>query len=177
MRPSIPSNFLSTLSNLSRSLNARKPSSAARLDAQSQFKTFSPRTPSLRHVRLPYAPFLHKGKPMRHLTVALRSTGGRNNFGRVTSRHRGGGHKRRLRVITYGKVSGTVERLEYDPNRSAHIALVKRCVHCLLAGLHLHPMANTCTHTLCNPDSTEATEVRKKTGPTLLRLSPCPPAP
>ena len=64
----------------------------------------------------------------RRLTEGLHSKGGRNNLGRMTVRHRGGGHKRRYRVIDFKRrkfdVAGTVERLEYDPNRSAFIALV-----------------------------------------------------
>lgn len=107
-------------------LKQKAPASLARLDAQQQFKTYPPVTPGLRHVRLPYTPGLHKGKPMRHLTSAKRGTGGRNNMGRVTARGRGGGHKRRLRMISYGKSEGVVERLEYDPNRSAHIALIRK---------------------------------------------------
>lgn len=72
------------------------------------------------------------GKPMKHLTVALRKTGGRNHTGRITCRHRGGGHRRRYRIIDFhrnadpeGTTGGVVERLEYDPNRTARIALVK----------------------------------------------------
>jgi len=72
---------------------------------------------------------LHKGAPYSPLVEKKTKTGGRNNQGRITTRHRGGGHKQRYRVIDFkrGKegVPAVVERLEYDPNRSAHIALIK----------------------------------------------------
>ena len=74
-------------------------------------------------------PGLHKGKPVAGLTEKKSKTGGRNNNGRITTRHRGGGHKQHYRVIDFKRdkigVPGVVERLEYDPNRSAHLALVK----------------------------------------------------
>lgn len=73
-------------------------------------------------------PGLHKGKPHGPLLAKKSKSGGRNNQGRTTVRHRGGGHKQRYRVIDFRRdkdgVPGTVERLEYDPNRSAHLALV-----------------------------------------------------
>ncbi len=73
-------------------------------------------------------PDLHKGRPERGLTRGLTKSGGRNNHGRVTSRHRGGGHKQLYRVVDFRRdnfgVPGRVERIEYDPNRSAFIALV-----------------------------------------------------
>lgn len=73
-------------------------------------------------------PDLHKGAPERSLTRGLTKSGGRNNNGRVTSFHRGGGHKRQYREIDFRRdnfgVEGKVSRLEYDPNRTAHIALV-----------------------------------------------------
>jgi large subunit ribosomal protein L2 len=72
---------------------------------------------------------LWKGKPYESLTEAKKSSGGRNNNGRITTRHQGGGHKQRYRVIDFKRdkdgIRGTVERIEYDPNRSAHIALIK----------------------------------------------------
>jgi large subunit ribosomal protein L2 len=71
---------------------------------------------------------LSKDKPHRSLTVEKKSTGGRNNNGRITVRYRGGGHKKRYRLIDFKRdkrdVIGRIERLEYDPNRSAYIALV-----------------------------------------------------
>ena len=71
---------------------------------------------------------LHKGPPHEALVVPLSKTGGRNNQGRVTTRHRGGGHRRHYRIVDFRRdkdgVAGRVERLEYDPNRSAHLALV-----------------------------------------------------
>jgi large subunit ribosomal protein L2 len=74
-------------------------------------------------------PELHKGKPHAALLDKKTSKGGRNNNGRITVRHQGGGHKQRYRVIDFKRdkdgISGEVERLEYDPNRSAHIALIK----------------------------------------------------
>ena len=72
---------------------------------------------------------LYKGKPYEALVDKKSSKGGRNNNGRITVRHRGGGHKQRYRMIDFKRdkdgIPGVVERLEYDPNRSAHIALVK----------------------------------------------------
>ena len=71
---------------------------------------------------------LHKGNPCAGLLAKKSKTGGRNHAGRITVRHRGGGHKRRYRIIDFKRnkdgVSGQIERLEYDPNRTAHIALV-----------------------------------------------------
>ena len=71
---------------------------------------------------------LHKGKPFSKLIDKKSKTGGRNNQGRITTRHIGGGHKQRYRIIDFRRnktdVSGIVERLEYDPNRTANIALV-----------------------------------------------------
>ncbi|MEL7022996.1 MAG: 50S ribosomal protein L2 [Pseudomonadota bacterium] len=72
---------------------------------------------------------LHKGKPYSKLVAKKTKSGGRNNNGRITVRHHGGGHKQRYRIIDFKRdkfgVPGTVERIEYDPNRSAHIALIK----------------------------------------------------
>lgn len=72
---------------------------------------------------------LHKGEPYKSLVEKKSKSGGRNNVGRITTRHRGGGHKQRYRSIDFKRnkdeVSAVVERLEYDPNRTAHIALIK----------------------------------------------------
>jgi len=72
---------------------------------------------------------LHKGKPYAPLLEPKKKSGGRNNNGRITTRHVGGGHKQHYRVIDFKRnkdgIQGVVERLEYDPNRSAHIALIK----------------------------------------------------
>ena len=71
---------------------------------------------------------LHKGKPHDALLDKKSKKGGRNNNGRITVRHQGGGHKQRYRIVDFKRdkdgIPGVVERLEYDPNRSAHIALV-----------------------------------------------------
>ena len=92
-------------------------------------KTYKPTTPSLRQLVIVDRSGLWKGKPVKALTVGKSRTGGRNNHGRITSDHMGGGHKRRLRIIDFKRnkvgVTATVERLEYDPNRSAFIALIK----------------------------------------------------
>ncbi|MFC1536340.1 50S ribosomal protein L2 [Pseudomonadota bacterium] len=73
-------------------------------------------------------PELHKGAPEKSLTEGLKKSGGRNNNGRITSAHRGGGHKRLYRMVDFKRdnlgVEGKVARVEYDPNRTAHIALV-----------------------------------------------------
>jgi len=71
---------------------------------------------------------LYKGRPERTLTQGISQKAGRNNYGRITTRHQGGGHKRLYRTIDFKRnnigVAGRVERIEYDPNRTAHIALV-----------------------------------------------------
>ena len=92
-------------------------------------RTFKPTTPGQRQLVLVDRSELHKGGPVKTLTEGLRSKGGRNNYGRITVRWRGGGHKRTYRVIDFRRrkfdVSATVERLEYDPNRTAFIALIR----------------------------------------------------
>lgn len=74
-------------------------------------------------------PSLHKGKPHSALLAKKSKNGGRNNNGRITVRHQGGGHKQHYRLVDFKRtktgVPATVERLEYDPNRTAHIALLK----------------------------------------------------
>ncbi len=76
-----------------------------------------------------FSPELHKDGPYRPLLAPKSKTGGRNNAGRITTRHRGGGHKQHYRLIDFKRnkdgVPAVVERLEYDPNRTAHIALLK----------------------------------------------------
>jgi large subunit ribosomal protein L2 len=92
-------------------------------------KTFKPVTPSLRGTVLVDRSDLWKGKPVKGLTVGKSSSGGRNNHGRTTVRFRGGGHKQSYRIVDFKRrkfdVAATVERLEYDPNRTAWIALLK----------------------------------------------------
>ncbi|KAJ2720815.1 mitochondrial 54S ribosomal protein rml2 [Coemansia sp. Benny D115] len=93
-----------------------------------QFKTWKPLAPTLRQRRMVSRKDLHKGKPMRELTVAKRRTGGRNNTGRITCRHRGGGAKRRIRLVDFKRSEPgpqQVIRLEYDPGRTAFIALLR----------------------------------------------------
>ena len=92
-------------------------------------KTYKPTSPGRRHGSvLDYAAELTKTKPEKSLLRPLKKTGGRNNRGRITSRRRGGGHKRRYRVIDFKRdkdgVPAVVKTLEYDPNRSANIALL-----------------------------------------------------
>ncbi len=92
-------------------------------------KTFNPITPSLRGTVLVSRAGLWKGKPVKALTVGKTATGARNNHGRITSRFRGGGHKRAYRLIDFKRrrfdIEAVVERLEYDPNRTAFIALIR----------------------------------------------------
>jgi large subunit ribosomal protein L2 len=92
-------------------------------------KQFKPVTPSLRGTVLIERSELHKGKPVKGLTVGKSHSGGRNNHGRTTSFFRGGGHKQSYRIVDFKRrkfdVAAVVERLEYDPNRSAFIALIK----------------------------------------------------
>jgi large subunit ribosomal protein L2 len=88
-----------------------------------------PTSPGRRHVVQVTSGDLHKGAPYEPLVAKKSKSGGRNNAGRITTRHRGGGHKQRYRVIDFKRnkdgVTAVVERLEYDPNRTAHIALLK----------------------------------------------------
>ncbi len=92
-------------------------------------KTYNPITPGLRQLSLVDRSRLWKGKPEKALTVGLNKKGGRNNLGRMTARRRGGGHKRAYRIVDFKRqkfdVPAKVERLEYDPNRSAFIALIR----------------------------------------------------
>tara|TARA_B100002052_G_scaffold256338_1_gene247036 strand:- start:348 stop:1178 length:831 start_codon:yes stop_codon:yes gene_type:complete len=92
-------------------------------------KTFKPYTKSNRGTVIVDKSNLWKGAPYKPLTKGQKSTGGRNNYGRITSRHRGGGSKHKFRIIDFYRkkknVSADIERIEYDPNRTSHIALVK----------------------------------------------------
>jgi len=93
-------------------------------------KTFNPTSPGRRSLIIVDRQGLHKGAPVKTLTQGLSKKGGRNNVGRITARRRGGGHKRTYRMVDFkrrGKmdVPAIVERLEYDPNRTAFIALIK----------------------------------------------------
>jgi large subunit ribosomal protein L2 len=92
-------------------------------------KTFKPVTPGIRQLVIVDRSELYKGKPVKTLTEGLSQSGGRNNLGRITARFKGGGHKRSYRIIDFKRrkhgVPAKVERLEYDPNRSAFIALIR----------------------------------------------------
>jgi large subunit ribosomal protein L2 len=93
-------------------------------------KSFKPITPSLRQLVIVDRSELFKGKPVKLLTEGKSSSGGRNNNGRITVRFRGGGHKQTYRIIDFKRRGhdnevATVERIEYDPNRTAFIALIK----------------------------------------------------
>jgi large subunit ribosomal protein L2 len=92
-------------------------------------KTFKPITPSLRQLVIVDRSGLYKGKPLKSLTEGKSSTGGRNNNGRITVRFRGGGHKQTYRIIDFKRrkldVTAKVERIEYDPNRTSFIALIR----------------------------------------------------
>ena len=92
-------------------------------------KSYKPTTPSQRQLVIVDRSGLYRGKPVKGLTEGLKSSGGRNNTGRITSRFQGGGHKRTYRMVDFKRrkfdVQGTVERIEYDPNRTAFIALIK----------------------------------------------------
>ena len=91
-------------------------------------KKYKPTSPGLRQLVIVDRSELYKGAPEKTLTVGLTKSGGRDNFGHVTSRRIGGGHKRKLRIIDFKRnkfdCEATVERIEYDPNRSAFIALI-----------------------------------------------------
>jgi large subunit ribosomal protein L2 len=92
-------------------------------------KKFNPTTPSQRELVLVDRSALHKGDPVKALTQGLSKKGGRNNHGRITARRRGGGHKRLYRMVDFKRrkfdVAAKVVRLEYDPNRTAFIALIE----------------------------------------------------
>ena len=92
-------------------------------------KQFNPVTASLRGTVLIDRSELYKGKPVKSLTEGKSEKGGRNNAGRITVRFRGGGHKQTYRIVDFKRrkldVQGTVERIEYDPNRTSFIALIK----------------------------------------------------
>jgi large subunit ribosomal protein L2 len=91
-------------------------------------KTYNPTSPGRRQLITTDRSELWNGAPVKALTVGLSSKGGRNNAGRITAFHRGGGHKRSYRMVDFKRTKfdaiGTVERLEYDPNRTAWIALI-----------------------------------------------------
>jgi large subunit ribosomal protein L2 len=91
-------------------------------------KSYNPTTPSQRQLVIVDRSGLHRGKPVKSLTQGLHSKGGRNNAGRVTAQSIGGGHKRTYRMVDFKRrkfdVEATVERMEYDPNRTAFIALI-----------------------------------------------------
>jgi large subunit ribosomal protein L2 len=92
-------------------------------------KYFKPVTPSQRQLVLVDRSGLWKGKPVKSLTRGIKNSGGRNNLGRTTSWHKGGGHKKSYRLIDFKRtkvdMEAVVERIEYDPNRTAYIALIK----------------------------------------------------
>ncbi|MCB9965781.1 MAG: 50S ribosomal protein L2 [Rhodospirillales bacterium] len=92
-------------------------------------KTYNPTSPGRRQLITVDRSDLHKGAPEKALTEGKRKTGGRNNTGRITAWHRGGGHKQRYRLIDWKRtkmdVDATVLRIEYDPNRTAYIALIE----------------------------------------------------
>ncbi|KAH7911635.1 translation protein SH3-like domain-containing protein [Hygrophoropsis aurantiaca] len=102
---------------------------ATSLDASTTlFKKYKPVSPGIRHLRRPINAHIYEGRPLRLLTAPLRKKGGRNSHGRITVRFRGGGHKQRIRVVDFKRTEPgvcDVVRIEYDPGRSAHIALVK----------------------------------------------------
>ena len=88
-----------------------------------------PTSPGRRFVEKVVHDHLHKGAPYAPLVEAKKRTGGRNNNGHITTRHVGGGHKQNYRIVDFKRnkdgIPATVERIEYDPNRTAHIALLK----------------------------------------------------
>ena len=92
-------------------------------------KSYNPTTPSQRQLVLVDRSGLYRGEPVKKLTEGKHSSGGRNNNGRITVRFRGGGHKRAYRTIDFKRrrfdAPAKVERIEYDPNRTAFIALIK----------------------------------------------------
>ena len=109
----------------------RPPTTSRRQATVFALKTYKPKTPGTRHLRRPINDHLWPGGPYRPLTFPKvgGGKGGRNNRGRVTVRHRGGGVRRRIRTVDYARTAPgphRVLRIEYDPNRSAHLALLER---------------------------------------------------
>lgn len=97
---------------------------------EASLRRYTPRTPGIRHLIRPLNDHLWKGSPVKALTFPKKgqAKGGRNKTGQITVRHRGGGHKRRIRTVDFARSAPgkqLVERIEHDPNRSAHIALVR----------------------------------------------------
>ena len=92
-------------------------------------KTYKPYTPSRRYITVVDYSVITKKEPEKSLVVAKKRSGGRNNLGRITVRHRGGGHKKLIRIVDFRRekhgIPATVESIEYDPNRTAFIALLK----------------------------------------------------
>ena len=92
-------------------------------------KSFKPVTPGLRQLVIVDRSGLYKGKPLKQLTEGKNSSGGRNNNGRITVRFRGGGHKQSYRIVDFKRrkldIPAKVERIEYDPNRTSFIALIR----------------------------------------------------
>lgn len=122
-----PSNTLSS-SEIDPSASFAPP--PARDTAGVLLRTYTPRTPGVRHLRRPVNDHLYKGRPIHRLTFPKKghAKGGRNNSGQVTVRHHGGGAKRRIRTVDFMRMDAgphLVERIEYDPGRSAHIALLR----------------------------------------------------
>lgn len=100
-------------------------------DEEIAMKTYKPRTPGLRHLIRPINDHLYLGRAHLPLTYSRKGQhiGGRNHTGKISVRHRGAGHKRRIRVVDFDRMEGgkhRVERIEYDPGRSAHVALLSR---------------------------------------------------
>lgn len=119
--------FLTGFNTQGNAMNSIKSSATP----SSQFKTKKPTTPGKRWLKRVPRDHLYKGKAVRNLTIAKRSSGGRNNSGRITVHHRGGGHKRRIRLIDWHRAETgiqTVKRLEHDPGRTAWIALLEHDV-------------------------------------------------
>ncbi|CAG8485096.1 11286_t:CDS:2 [Ambispora gerdemannii] len=114
--------------NPDRHLNFSKIIREYATSAPGQFKTYKPVSPGRRWLRRPINDHLFEGRPVKKLTIPLRKSGGRNEHGHITVRHRGGGHKRRIRLVDFKRWDPgpqEVLRIEYDPNRSGHIALLK----------------------------------------------------
>ncbi|KAG6330547.1 hypothetical protein ID866_8544, partial [Astraeus odoratus] len=124
-RTGLPTRSYATPSNFK---NTKEEIIASFDHVETEYKTYKPITPGIRHLKRPINLHLYKGKPIRLLTVPLRRKGGRNSSGRITVRFRGGGHKRRIRLVDFMRNEPgeyDVVRIEYDPGRSAHIALIR----------------------------------------------------
>lgn len=124
----LPPSSISHYATIARQTTKSNEMNSVLTRSEAIFKTYKPITPGIRHLKRPLNAHLYEGRPVRLLTLAKRKSGGRNAHGKITVRHRGGGHRQRIRTIDFMRSEPGIHdvvRIEYDPGRSAHIALVR----------------------------------------------------